>query len=446
MKYPVTKKQFLHSIFIGSVVTTLLITLSLFLLHTAAENNQKQEKLDLMNQLLQFQAKAESSIQESIYLIEGYMAYMETNPQLTNRESEAFLGYLLKDKKTLIRNIGVLQNTTIIWNFPHKDNEGAIGIDLAKVENQKSDVLLVKKNGENTFRGPINLLQGGLGFIARLPLTRFGEYWGQISIVMDADQYKRNLEMIAKEAGLNIGVYNADKFPTNPFFGDPTILERNGLLLNLNILNSHWLITAEPIEGWQSSIPFFAEMRLIFILISLMIGFLVFIILHARHQLTYQALTDPLTHLGNRHALNMQMDKIANATNQLPVTVFMFDINSFKQINDRYGHDIGDQVLIAFADQLDNLPCEEKRVYRLGGDEFLVILIEALKNCSLSLDAATLRNHLSFPLETVDPPTQIVPSVGIVQLPHEEYSLKKAIALADRRMYEDKDAVRIGKK
>jgi diguanylate cyclase (GGDEF)-like protein len=446
MKHPVTKKQFVHVLFIGSAVSMLLISLSLFLLHSASENIQKQERLDLMNQLVQFQANAEISIQESIYLLEGYMAYIETNPQLTDRESEAFLGYLLKDKKTLIRNIGVLENTTIIWNYPQEGNEESIGVDLAEIDDQKNDVLLVKEKGENTFRGPVNLLQGGLGFIARLPLSRFGEHWGQISIVMDADQYKKDLERIAKEAGLNIAVYNADQYPTNPFFGDPTILDRNGLLLNLNILNSYWLVAAEPIEGWRSSFPFFAEIRLIFIIISLMIGIMVFMILHTRQQLQYQALTDPLTHLGNRHALNKQINKIASATKQLPVTVFMFDINSFKQINDRYGHDIGDQVLVAFANQLNELPCERKKVYRLGGDEFLVILLESLKNCSLSLDAATIRELLSFPLETVDPPTQIVPSVGIVQLPDEENSLEKAIAMADRRMYEDKDAMRIDTK
>ncbi|BES65034.1 diguanylate cyclase [Gottschalkiaceae bacterium SANA] len=424
-------------------MSIILMSLSLFLLQSATENSQKQERLDLMNQIIQFQANAEISIQESIYLLEGYMAYVETNPQLTDRESEAFLGYLLKNKKTLIRNIGVLQNTTIIWNYPQEGNEESIGVDLTEIDDQKVDVLLVKENGESTFRGPVKLLQGGLGFIARLPLSRFGEYWGQISIVMDADQYKTNLEQIAKEAGLNIAVYNAEQFPTNPFYGDPAIYERNSLLLNFNILNSHWLVAAEPIDGWQSSIPFFKEMRLIFMIISLMIGLMVFIIMHTRHQLKYQALTDPLTHLGNRHALNMQMDKISNATKQLPVTVFMFDINSFKQINDRYGHDVGDQVLVTFADQLNQLPCKQKKVYRLGGDEFLVILIESLKNCKLSLDTTSIRELLSFTLETIHPPTQIVPSIGIVQLPDEENSLKKAIEMADRRMYEDKDAMRI---
>ncbi len=446
MRYPVTKQQFLHSLLSGSIVSILLIGLSLFLLHSASENNHKQERLDLMNQIVQFQSNAEISIQESIYLLEGYMAYVETNPQLTNRESEAFLGYLLKGKKTLIRNIGILQDTTVIWNYPQEGNEEALGVDLAKVDNQKTDVLLVKQKEEDTFRGPIHLVQGGQGFIARLPLTRFGEYWGQISIVMDANQYKKDLEEIAKEAGLNIGVYNADQFPTTLFFGDPTILDRDGLILDMKILNSQWLVTAEPIEGWQSSIPYYTEMRLIFIMISLLIGLMVFMILHTRHQLQYQALTDPLTNLGNRHALNKQMDKLTSAIQKLPVTVFMFDINSFKQINDRYGHEIGDQVLVTFAEQLSKLPCQQKKVYRLGGDEFLVILIESSKNCRLTLDAATIRKQLSFSLDTVAPSTQIVPSIGIVQLPEEEVSLEKAIATADQRMYKDKDAMRLNTK
>lgn len=443
MKYPVTKQKFLYSILAGSIVSLLLISLSQFVLHSAADSNQKQERLDLMNQFVQFQSNAEVSIKENIYLLEGYMAYIETNPQLTNRESEAFLSYLLQDKKTLIRNIGILEDTTVIWNYPQKGNEDAIGIDLANVEHQKNDVLLVKEQDQDTFRGPVDLVQGGQGFIARMPLTRFDKYWGQISIVLDADQYKQDLAESAKKAGLNIGMYHVDQFPDQPFFGDPTILERNGLIMDVDIFNSHWRVTAEPIDGWQSQIPYLNELRLISILISLIIGLMVYMVLHTRHQLQYQALTDPLTKLGNRHALHKQMHKLTTATRQIPVTVFMFDINSFKQINDRYGHEVGDQVLVTFADQLGKLPCQQKKVYRLGGDEFLVILIESSKNCSLSLTAATIRDHLSFPLDTVDPPTQIIPSVGIVQLLRENISLEEAIAMADQRMYEDKDAMRL---
>lgn len=446
MKHPVTKKQFLYSILTGSIVGLLLLCLSQFVLNSAADSNQKQERLDLMNRFVQFQSNAEITIKENIYLLEGYMAYIETNPQLTNRESEAFLGYLLQDKKTLIRNIGILEDTTVIWNYPQEGNEEAIGVDLAKVENQKNDVLLVKEKHQDTFRGPLDLVQGGQGFIARLPLKRFEEYWGQISIVLDADQYKQDLAERAKDADINIAIYLVEQFPNQPFFGDPTIFERDGLVMDVDILNSHWRVVAEPIDGWHAKVPYLDELRLIAMIISLIIGLMVFMIQHTRHQLKYQAFTDPLTRLGNRHALHKQMHKLTTATRQMPVTVFMFDINSFKQINDRYGHEIGDQVLVTFADQLSKLPCQQKKVYRLGGDEFLVILIESSKNCRLPLDAATIRNQLSFSLDIVDPPAQIIPSVGIVHLPEEEVCLEKAIATADRRMYEDKDAMRLNAK
>ena len=83
------------------------------------------------------------------------------------------------------------------------------------------------------------------------------------------------------------------------------------------------------------------------------------------------ALTDPLTGLGNhRHfqeQLQIQLEEAAAAG--APLTVCLFDLDDFKQINDRYGHPVGDRVLAHVASKLRQLG----EAFRLGGDEFAVV-------------------------------------------------------------------------
>ena len=67
-------------------------------------------------------------------------------------------------------------------------NESAIGVDLSKVPEQAAEVSRVKNNLETFFVGPVNLIQGGVGFIIRMPLLKHEKYWGMVSIVLKAEQ------------------------------------------------------------------------------------------------------------------------------------------------------------------------------------------------------------------------------------------------------------------
>lgn len=90
-----------------------------------------------------------------------------------------------------------------------------------------------------------------------------------------------------------------------------------------------------------------------------------------KQQLTHLATTDPLTQLRNRSTLSNMFD-----SNDQYVGLVVLDIDLFKSINDNYGHDAGDQVLVAVAQQLKTVIGESGMVFRLGGEEFGVLLPE----------------------------------------------------------------------
>ena len=86
--------------------------------------------------------------------------------------------------------------------------------------------------------------------------------------------------------------------------------------------------------------------------------------------------TDELTGLFNRKAYNERMvEEIAKLKRyQTPFSLIMFDIDDFKAVNDEHGHDVGDQVLIAISKMLKRTTRENDSVFRIGGEEFVVIL------------------------------------------------------------------------
>jgi diguanylate cyclase (GGDEF)-like protein/putative nucleotidyltransferase with HDIG domain len=83
------------------------------------------------------------------------------------------------------------------------------------------------------------------------------------------------------------------------------------------------------------------------------------------------ALTDPLTGLGNHRHFYEQLEREALAADSAyPLSICLLDVDDFKQINDLYGHPVGDQALVQIADRLR----QDGEAFRIGGDEFALLL------------------------------------------------------------------------
>ncbi|MGG2396730.1 GGDEF domain-containing protein [Pseudomonas sp. SH1-B] len=95
-----------------------------------------------------------------------------------------------------------------------------------------------------------------------------------------------------------------------------------------------------------------------------------------RDQLQLLAIHDPLTGARNRRAMNEEL-KIAMASHRRHSDnygLLVMDLDHFKQINDRFGHQVGDQVLVSFVELIKRCSRKEDRLFRFGGEEFLLLL------------------------------------------------------------------------
>jgi two-component system cell cycle response regulator len=147
----------------------------------------------------------------------------------------------------------------------------------------------------------------------------------------------------------------------------------------------------------------------------------------ARHD----ALTDALTGLPNRRAFIESLDH-ALAGEVEPRLLALFDLDGFKRYNDAYGHPAGDALLTRLSGALGDAVDGHGRAFRLGGDEFCLLLDDPAADALLA-DAARA-------LEARGDGFDVTASYGVVRLPADADTPEEALHLADRRMYAVKEA------
>jgi len=163
-------------------------------------------------------------------------------------------------------------------------------------------------------------------------------------------------------------------------------------------------------------------------------------ILRKKEHLLY---TDTLTNVYNRNYYDDKVkDKLDNF--KYPQTIIVSDINNLKWVNDNYGHLIGDDLLKSFADILRQAFPECSLILRMGGDEFYLIL-ENTNEKQVSEAILRVKMIISEKRLTVDRSKIIKMSAafGYATRNRSEEKINTIIALADKRMYEDKKKLKI---
>ncbi|HEX2417975.1 MAG TPA: GGDEF domain-containing protein [Micromonosporaceae bacterium] len=151
----------------------------------------------------------------------------------------------------------------------------------------------------------------------------------------------------------------------------------------------------------------------------------------------HAAAHDPLTGLLNRRGFYRIGSELIAERSRPPLTGVLFDLDGFKQINDRLGHAVGDEVLILVAQRFANY-AEGSPVARLGGDEFAgLLLLGGHEPAGNDPTATGLVTILGTPIRIGDHWLTVRVSVGLVPV-SEDLTLAEVLHRADRAMYRAK--------
>ena len=171
-----------------------------------------------------------------------------------------------------------------------------------------------------------------------------------------------------------------------------------------------------------------------------LLAFVVIALLRRRHRRQEYAIRhDALTGLGNRTLLAEATGRAVDQAGQdRPVAMLLLDLEGFKEVNDTFGHDAGDELLVIVAERLRAIGADAQAVVRLGGDEF-VVLFSGLDGIDAAVAAAErIRTRLCQPIVIADLPVEIEASVGVAVCPEHGNDLLTLLKRADVARYEAK--------
>lgn len=146
--------------------------------------------------------------------------------------------------------------------------------------------------------------------------------------------------------------------------------------------------------------------------------------------------TDSLTGLPNRSYFQVSHSNLVRK--KVPHALLIFDLDDFKKINDSLGHEVGDELLCRVAERLTDIGRRQDTLYRLGGDEFGLLVEDTTEINAISVLASKINTEIAVPFNIQQHEVVIGSSIGIVLYPHDGHTSQELLQKADTAMYHAK--------
>lgn len=158
-------------------------------------------------------------------------------------------------------------------------------------------------------------------------------------------------------------------------------------------------------------------------------------------QLHKKLITDPMTGQLNRLGFNNLLAEIDNS-NRKDYAIFYIDMNGFKEVNDTYGHDAGDELLIVAGKRFAGTLRENDKLARLGGDEFAIIAYGELSLNDAAIIAEKLKNAVADPIKLKSANVNVGAAIGYALPISDEETTSKVVERADKNMFKNKAEIK----
>ncbi|PAY02451.1 sensor domain-containing diguanylate cyclase [Pseudoalteromonas sp. HM-SA03] len=389
-------------------------------------------------------AKIENAIFMDTYLAESLATFVTIDPDFAIEHWSHVVAKAV-EKSTLIRHVGLAPNNIISHVYPVEGNRAAIGFDFRTNPEQFRTVEIARISQKVFIAGPLQLVQGGEALIARFPVfsdyPRNESYWGAISVVLD---YQKLLEYsgISELDSAILAIRGRDGLGEqgDVFYGTATLFETPDLVIPINLPSGEWQLVAD----YQIDESTYAKARQqaqILVTAVASILFLSLLVLYRSYHLAHTAsLQDDLTKLPNRRYAIRQLNTLLGRSEQPSFVLLNLDLNNFKQVNDKFGHEVGDKLLLHVSSILMNSVRVYDFIARLGGDEFIVILHRVSEEALVNSIIKNIKEQVaSQPLHVDRHIIQISVSIGYAFPTANQDSVSGLMARADHNMYYDKN-------
>ena len=219
-------------------------------------------------------------------------------------------------------------------------------------------------------------------------------------------------------------------------WGNVSIFDKDPEINKLELSGVEWVFAAYPRDGWDKpNISYYPE-KSAFFFIWVVSSVLLYLLLITYWNHREDAYHDGLTQTLNKKRFEKYVrTRLKNKKSR--DTLLLIDFDDFKLINDKYGHAVGDYVLIVISDRLRKFVRKTDKVGRIGGDEFMVYLQDIATPEHVEALIEKLREKISYPIEYKNHTISIKVSVGWA-VGHAGTAFEQIYARADEAMYQQK--------
>lgn len=419
--------------FIVMIIISLMIILWFF-------NDKKETAIEKARYL------AKSQVSELDRSLSSYMQatntlrllIVDSHGKINNFDEVA--SQLYKNDKAF-RSIQLAPQGNVQYVYPLAGNEEAFG-DLFDDPDRQKEAEYARDSGKTTLAGPFELYQSGLGIVIRQPIyleeNQQKVFWGFSIVVLNVPEIFNSVHL---DDFTHVG-YEYKLWRIHPDTQEKQIIMESSskdlidpVETKFDVPGSQWTLSISLKHGWINyleSMPIIISM----ICVSLLIPALIYAVLKINEQrrkmveISYQ---DYLTELYNGRKMSLILSK--NIKESKPFLLIYLDVDKFKQVNDTYGHLVGDQLLKGIASRIKQFLHEKDYGFRIGGDEFVIVLYDRDDPLSTIESLEQLLTQ-TVQLEEFTYHPQV--SIGYSKYPDDASSIEDLVKKADEQMYHHK--------
>lgn len=480
-------KRFSEKFIIASMF--FILVLGMFALTASIEFNrtEEHERQTFKDEIQLLKTNFESIITSRMRSIYGLVAYTEISNHLTQEEYSSFAKGIFESTDNVVLSMSFITDTTITHVYPYEAYKSIVGTDLLEAPEQRNLVLYGKENLKSLFTAPVKLIEGGQGIIVWMPVVPDGQYYGQVSIVFDYDTVidSVGITSLADDHYIELSSVDSISKQKNIIWSNIEGEVNDPVEEVVDLYDSSLTIKTYPKKGWHGTSSLFYLIIAIGFLASSASFVAIYKLLSIKHELetnqrelsdsnvklmsTNEALEttinalisskeqlkkqfeeikaqetyiqfladhDSLTELYNRRKFVENFEK--SQSERESGAVMLLDIDNFKNINDTLGHIYGDKVINHVANLLSDALPEHASAYRLGGDEFLVLLPREIETHMISKVIENIMFLLGGDNEIDQISNHITLSLGVARYPMDGDSVEDILIKADIAMYHAK--------
>ncbi|MBR0486318.1 MAG: sensor domain-containing diguanylate cyclase [Treponema sp.] len=430
-------------------ILTLIISVLVIAETQKQYNSYKRERCRLLGQTAAYMFQSEINSYIAVNdIIESMI--LETSGNLSNFDQVA---RNLTSRLPALYSLQLAPKGVVTKVFPLSAYEG-IGENLFNMSDTKISSSYSLKTKKPYLTGPLTLQKGIRVIMIQhpvfLPDTNGNEkFWGFSIIMLDCKTLfsKQALEFLDSQE------YSWCLWKPDPQTEEIYTLAGNTDIRNIKkpceaifgVTNSLWTLYTAPADGWVNwQLLAIEELLALAVCISLaLISNFLFTVRNKDAELENLSYRDTLTSLYNARKFMEMLREFQK--HQKPYALIYMDLNDFKQINDTLGHETGDEVLIITGRKLSNCLREDDRAFRIGGDEFTVILPGDYEPKFVEIVINRIKESINRESVLKNTRLKITASAGFALYPTDGSDYEEIIKIADNGMYEDKRKIKEAK-